>query len=92
MIRSFNCKFTRKLYNNIAVPEWSNIQKAARRKLEMIDAAISLESLKVPPSNHLEKLRGDRSGSYSIRINDQYRICFTFDSGNFYDVEIVDCH
>ncbi len=58
----------------------------------MLDAAARLEDLKVPPGNRLEKLRGDREGQYSIRINDQYRICFTWQDGNSYDVEIADYH
>ena len=58
----------------------------------MIDNAENIQDLKVPPSNHLEKLSGDRTGQYSIRINDQYMICFTMDNNNIYDVEIVDYH
>ena len=63
-----------------------------KRKLAMLDAAIRLEDMRVPPGNHLEKLKGDRQGQHSIRINDQYRICFTWDDGNAYEVEIVDYH
>ncbi len=64
----------------------------ARRKLEVLDAAGTLEDLRIPPANRLEKLSGDREGQYSIRINDQWRICFTWREGDAYDVEIVDCH
>ena len=67
-------------------------QRVALRKLIMIDNVGSLEDLRVPPANHLEALRGDREGQYSIRINDQYRICFEVEGNNFYNVEIVDYH
>lgn len=66
--------------------------KIAFRKLDQIDSAVELNDLKVPPGNRLELLKGDRAGKYSIRINDQYRICFAFGSGNAYNVEIVDYH
>lgn len=68
------------------------IQRVALRKLILIDNAGSLEDLRIPPANHLEAMRGDRLGQYSIRINDQYRICFSAEGNNFYDVEIVDYH
>jgi proteic killer suppression protein len=63
-----------------------------QRKLAMLDAASQLEDVRVPPGNHLEKLKGDRQGQHSIRINDQFRICFTWADGNAYEVEIVDYH
>ena len=69
-----------------------SIQKVALRKLIMIDNAGALEDLKVPPGNRLEPLHGDREGQYSVRINDQYRICFTEEDNDFFDVEIVDYH
>lgn len=69
-----------------------DIQRIALRKLIMIENAKTLEDLRVPPSNHLEKLRGDREGQYSIRINAQFRICFNFDSGDASNVEITDYH
>lgn len=68
------------------------IQSVAIRKLQMLDAAIAIEDLRMPPSNHLEALKRDRKGQWSIRINAQWRVCFTFDGGNVYDVEIVDYH
>jgi proteic killer suppression protein len=68
------------------------ISRIALRKLLLIDAAASLEDLRVPPGNHLEKLTGDRKGQYSIRINDQWRICFRWRDGNAHEVEIVDYH
>ena len=84
MIRSFNQAFSRKL------PQ--SIQSVALRKLIMIDNAGCLEDLRVPPANRLEKLDGNRKGQYSIRINDQYRICFRIEGNNIFDVEIVDYH
>lgn len=70
----------------------SAICRSALRKLLVIDAAESLEDLRVPPGNRLEKLRGDRAGQHSIRVNDQWRICFRWGSGDAYDVELVDYH
>ncbi len=68
------------------------IQRSAMRKLWMIDAAVRIDDLRVPPGNRLEKLTRGRRGQYSIRINDQWRICFSFQDGNAYDVEITDYH
>ena len=93
MIRSFRHKETRKLFDrerNRAVP--SVLQRAALRKLLILDAAEGLEDLRVPPGNRLEKLKGDRSGQHSIRINDRYRICFAWRDGGAEAVEIVDYH
>ena len=93
MIKSFADRETEKVYNQIfskKLPE--SIQKVALRKLIMIDNACGLEDLRVPPSNRLEKLSGDREGQYSVRINDQFRVCFRFSDNDFYDVEIVDYH
>ena len=93
MIRSFADRETEKVYNQTfsrKLPQ--NIQSVALRKLIMIDNARCLEDLRVPPANHLEKLDGDRKGQYSIRINDQYRICFQVEGNNFFDVAIVDYH
>lgn len=93
MIKTFADRETEKVYNQKFSKKLSQlIQRIALRKLIMIDNAQSLEDLRVPPANHLEKLDGDREGQYSIRINDQYRICFSVDGHNFYDVEIVDYH
>jgi len=93
MIKSFNSKETEKIYFR----EYSkklphSIQRSALKKLWMIDAANSLEDLKIPPSNHLEKLKGKRDGQYSIRINDQWRICFEWRQENAYNLEIIDYH
>ncbi len=93
MIKSFASKETEKLFTREFSRKLSqSIQRAARVKLEILDAAESLEDLRVPPSNRLEKLSGDRQGQYSIRINDQWRICFEWRSGDAYRVEIVDYH
>ena len=93
MIKSFADKETEKIYKQIfskRLPQ--SIQRVALRKLIMIDNAGCLEDLRVPPANHLEALSGDRRGQYSIRINDQYRICFSQEGNHFHNVEIVDYH
>ncbi len=92
MIKSFNCKSTQTLFSGGSVVRWVNIRVVAERKLQMINRATRLEDLRVPPSNRLELLKGDRLGQYSIRINDQGRVCFRFEAGNAHDVEIVDYH
>ncbi|MBO4450080.1 MAG: type II toxin-antitoxin system RelE/ParE family toxin [Clostridiales bacterium] len=94
MIKSFTDKETEKIFNQIFSKKLpGDIQRIALRKMILIDNAESLEDLKVPPGNHLEALQGDREGQYSIRINDQYRICFKVkDKNSFYEVEIVDYH
>jgi len=92
-IKSFSCAETEKLFNDergTAIP--TQIVKRARAKLLMIDAATSVSDLRVPPGNRLEKLSAKRSGQYSIRINDQYRVCFVFRNGDAFQVEIVDYH
>ena len=94
MIKSFADKETEKVYNQFFSKKLPhNIQRVALRKLIMIDNAGCLEDLKVPPAYRLEALHGDREGQYSIRINDQYRICFSIEGRNdFLQVEIVDYH
>ncbi|MGN0256270.1 MAG: type II toxin-antitoxin system RelE/ParE family toxin [Chordicoccus sp.] len=93
MIKEFADKETVKIYHQIFSKKLPHdIQRIALRKLIMLNNAKTLEDLRVPPSNHLEKLHGDREGQYSIRINDQYRICFTFNCGEAGKVEIVDYH
>lgn len=69
-----------------------DLRRRAFKKLAILNAAVTLENLKVPPGNHLEALRGNRSGQHSIRVNDQYRVCFVWRDGNAFDVEIVDYH
>lgn len=91
MIRSFADRSTERLFDDKFVKAFSGIERAARRKLLLLDAVGSLEDLKVPPGNRLEALQGDRAGQHSIRINDQWRICFRWDAGA-HDVEIVDYH
>ncbi len=93
MIKSFADKETEKIYNQVYSKKLpTDIQRIALRKLIMINNASGLNDLKVPPSNHLEKLSGDRKGQYSIRINDQFRICFIEKDNDFYNVEITDYH
>lgn len=70
----------------------ADVRSRARRKLDLLNAAEAVQDLKVPPGNHLEALKGDRAGQYSIRVNSQWRICFSFEEGKAYDVEIVDYH
>jgi toxin HigB-1 len=93
MIKSFNNKETEKIYNRDYSRKFPHdIQRTAMKKLWMIDAAPDLNSLKVPPGNRLEALKGNREGMFSIRINNQWRICFRWMDGDAYDVEIVDYH
>ena len=92
MIKSFRCKDTEKLAKNYRVKRFLAIETIARRKLVRLDAAATIDFMRVPPGNRLEVLQGDRKGQYSIRINGQWRLCFRFQEGNAYDVEIVDYH
>ena len=92
MIRSFRDAKTEELFHDIDVPRFRAIERAARRKLLYLHQAKRLEDLKVPPGNRLEALKGNRKGQYSIRINDQWRICFIWKGGDVLDVEIVDYH
>ena len=93
MIQSFKDKETQRLYNGFFSKKLPQaIQKVVLRKLMMINNSATLDDLRVPPANRLEALAGSRKGQYSIRVNDQYRICFRFADGNVYDVEIVDYH
>ena len=92
MIRSFRDAKTETLFNDQDVPRFRSIERVARRKLLYLNRARHLEDLRVPPGNRLEALKGDRKGQYSIRINDQWRICFRWKDGDAYDVEIADYH
>ncbi len=93
MIKTFRCKHTEKLFARKHVSKISgDIRRKALRLLLVLDAAERLEDLRVPPGNQLEKLGGDRLGQYSIRINDQWRICFRWHGSNAHEVEIVDYH
>ena len=93
MIKSFRDKETEKVFNrhfSSKLPQ--NIQHVARKKLVILDAATELNDLRIPPGNRLEALKGSRKGQHSIRINDQWRICFKWRAGDAYDVEITDYH
>ena len=93
MIQSFKCKETEKIFNGIFSKKFPNdIQVRAFNKLAAIHASIVIDDLRLPPSNHLEQLKGDRTGQSSIRINKQFRICFTWNQGFANGVEIVDYH
>ena len=92
VIRSFADKKTEALFRDERVKELQSIARAAKRKLEMLDAASRLDDLKVPPGNRLEALSGDLSGFHSIRINDQWRLVFVWRDDGAYEVEIVDYH
>lgn len=92
MIKSFKDKHTQTLFELGRVKRFVNIERAALRKLVMIDAAVELEDLRAPPANRLEALKGDRAGAHSIRINNQWRVVFCWHEGDAYDVEIVDYH
>ena len=93
MIKSFKTNQTEKVYSRVGSTKLPrDIQQVALRKLRMINNAKNLNDLRIPPANRLEKLRGDREGQHSIRINDQWRICFAWQEGDAYDVEIADYH
>ncbi len=92
MITSFKCRDTEAMFLGNRIERFTSIQTVGMRKLAMLNAAGKIEDLNVPPGNKLEKLKGDRKGQWSIRINDQWRICFIFEAGNAFDVEIVDYH
>lgn len=92
MIRSFKDAATARLFADEDVPRFRSIERQARRKLLLLDAAGSLNDLRSPPGNRLELLKGDRAGQHSIRINDQWRICFAWRDDGAENVEIVDYH
>lgn len=92
VIRSFRCADTERLFRREPVRRLKAIERQALRKLDMVDAAPDLRTLSTLPGNQLEQLKGDRKGQYSIRINDQWRICFVWREGHAYEVEIVDYH
>ena len=93
MIVSFRSKETERIWNLESVKKIPlEVQKIGLRKLTMLNKSMSINDLRIPPANRLERLKGNREGQYSIRINDQWRICFEFDSGNAFGVEIVDYH
>ena len=92
MIRSFASRDTERLFLDEPVRRFGQVERVARRKLLLLDAARSLDDLRSPPGNRLEALKGSRQGQYSIRINDQWRLCFRWQHGDAWDAEIVDYH
>ena len=92
MIRSFKSPDTEALFNGRRVAKFANLERVATRKLQMLDDAAKMRDLMAPPANRLEALKGDRKGQHSIRINDQWRICFVWTSAGPEQVEIVDTH
>ncbi len=92
MISSFKCKDTQELYETGVNRRFASIARVALRKLDMLAAATMVETLRVPPGNRLELLRGNRAGQWSVRINDQWRVCFSWSGTNAENVEIVDYH
>jgi toxin HigB-1 len=92
MILGFKCKDTQKLFEGMRVKRWVNIESVAMRKLAMLNRAATLTDLKIPPQNKLEALKKDRKGQHSVRINDQWRLCFRWTANGPKEVEIVDYH
>ncbi len=92
MISTFKCPDTESLFHGQRIARFVNIQSVALRKLAMVNRAEKPEDLRIPPNNRLEQLKGRRKGTWSIRVNDQWRVCFRFEGGNVYDVEIIDYH
>ena len=93
MIKSFKCPETKKVWEGMTSKKLPlDIQQVARRKLRMLNNAQNLNDLKIPPANRLESLKGDRAGQYSIRINDQWRICFCWLDNDVHALEIIDYH
>ncbi len=92
MLKSFRSKEAERLFNRQRVRRFGVFERTAQRKLRQLDIATELRDLAAPPGNRLEALKGDRKGEHSIRINDQWRICFLWRDGDAYDVDIVDYH
>lgn len=92
VIRSFRCQDTERLHHRGRVVRFRAMERIAQRKLRQLDNAVVLQDMASPPGNHLEALKGDRNGQHSVRINDQWRLCFRWQGGHAYEVEIVDYH
>ena len=92
MIKTFRCEETENIFLREPSKKIQGLQKIALRKLNMIHAADNINDLRIPPANHLEKLKGERKDTYSIRINDQWRICFQWKNNAAFNVEIIDYH
>jgi len=92
VIGGFKDRKTRAVFEGLPVPQWHAIRAVANRKLDQLAAAKTLDDMRVPPGNRLEALKGDRVGQHSVRINDQFRLCFRWNEGSAEDVEIVDYH
>lgn len=92
MIKSFQCEDTAQLFAGKRVKRFANILGVAVRKLQQLDIAATLDAMRAPPGNRLEALSGDRRGQHSIRVNDQWRVCFVWKADGVHDVEIVDYH
>jgi proteic killer suppression protein len=92
MIKSFKCSDTGALFSGKCVKRFIHFERNALRKLEQLDLAVIIKDMRSPPGNRLEALKGDRVGQWSVRINDQWRVCFRFENGNALDVAILDDH
>ncbi len=92
MIKTFRCPETQKLFETGKSRRWSTVLSVATRKLTQLDSAVTLDFLRSPPGNRLEALKGNRAGQHSIRINEQWRVCFVWHDEGVLDVEIVDYH
>ena len=92
MIKAVKCRDTEAMFNGKRIRRFISVQSVAMRKLAILNVAGRIEDLRVPPGSRLEALKGKRQGQWSIRINDQWRICFRVEAGNAFDVEIVDYH
>jgi len=92
MIKSFECVETQRLFQGFRAARFANIERPASRKLKQLDLARHIEDMRAPPGNRLERLSGNRTGQWRVRVNDQWRVCFRFEDGDAFNVEIVDYH